>query len=271
MVTYCIHLIIFITIHLNTYKHFSPLHLSAPAIASSVLAVYIIYLSYASRLRGWDLNENWLLCCVHLFLNYFPVIAMALFYETQGNRGRILTCRWFTSEKVEEEGREKEKKYKGLLCIWNLQDTHQEFSYLAQRNAWNKIFPYTYYQPVTPGWIWHSVGPTASSLTGDKSITQYVRRATYSALVLCRVCVSTVLFVLSPLLHQASAFSCHSFNESRNGGDKLDQSWQIMRLNRPVGVKADHLGFSSSLQSLQICPTPLISSEVYTTSSAFSG
>ncbi len=112
---------------------------------------------------------------------------------------------------------------------------------------------------------------TASSLTRDKSIMQYVRRATYSALVLCPVCVSTVPFVLIPFFHRASAFSCHSFTKSRNGGAELDQSWQIMRLNQPVGVKADHLGFSSSLQSLQICPTLLISSEVYTTNAAFSG
>lgn len=73
------------------------------------------------------------------------------------------------------------------------------------------------------------------------------------------------------LLHQASAFSCHSLAESRNERANLDQSWQIMRLNQPVGVKADHLGFSSLLQSLQICLTPFISSEVYTTNTAFRG
>lgn len=91
---------------------------------------------------------------------------------------------------------------------------------------------------------------TVLSLTRDKSIMRYVGRATYIALVLCPVRVSTVPFVLIPLFHQASAFSCHSLTKSRNGGANLDQSWQIMRLNQPVGVKADHLGFSSSLQSL---------------------
>lgn len=98
-----------------------------------------------------------------------------------------------------------------------------------------------------------------------------MRRGTNSALVLCPVWISRVPLVLIPLLHQASAFSRHSLTNNRKWGAKFDQSWQIMGLKQPVGVKADHLGFSFSLQRLQICLTPLISSEVYTTNTAFTG
>lgn len=110
---------------------------------------------------------------------------------------------------------------------------------------------------------------TVPSLTRDKSIMQDVRRAKCFALVLHPVCVSVVPFVLTALFNQASAFSRHSLTKGPKWGAKLDQSRRIMRLNQPVGVKADRLGFSSSLQSLQICTTLLISSEVYTTNASF--
>lgn len=138
-------------------------------------------------------------------------------------------------------------------------------------NVWNKI-RFGHQAAIAGLHATQRQSKNVPSLTRrSKSVVQYVRRRIHIVLILCPVGVSQGPFALIPLLHPAPLFSCQLSHWRQNRRAKLDRSGRIMRLNQSVGVKADHLGFSSSLQSLHISPTLLISSEAHPPNSALSG
>lgn len=153
----------------------------------------------------------------------------------------LLIITEFSCIRKEEESR---KKYKSLCMSetsgtfsWSFRTLPREMFEKKKKRSFTRISSLS---PLA-GFDTVSV-QAASSLTRYKSITQYVRRATHSALVLCPVCVSTVPFVLIPVPHRASALSCHSLTKSRNGGAKAGPIMADNALKSTSGCESRPLG-----------------------------